>query len=147
MPSHCTRSRANPDKSKSTNDFIPQEAKVWNDGRLQGAKYHRYTIDVYVKQKMNRDTSFRINQFSFYLRGAGVEAVLWQAVCLCTQHCNTKSAWLPSTPRVMQNHQSPSCLVLTSFIWVDLPYISQVSHHLSSASSPQRSQTNTWSEN
>ena len=70
------RSRANPDKSESTNDFIPQEAKVWNDGRLQGAKYHRYTRDVYVKRKMNKETSFRINQFSFYLKGVGVEAVL-----------------------------------------------------------------------
>ena len=36
----------------------------------------RYTRDVYVKRKMNKETSFRIYQFSFYLKGVGVEAVL-----------------------------------------------------------------------
>lgn len=40
------QSRADPDKSESTNDFIPQKAKVWKDGRLQDAKYHRYTRDT-----------------------------------------------------------------------------------------------------
>jgi len=69
------QSRANPDKSESINDFIPQEAKAWNDGRLQGAKYHRYTRDMYGKRKMNRQTCFRTNQFPFYLKEAGVEAV------------------------------------------------------------------------
>lgn len=76
------RSRANPDKSESANDFIPQEAKMWNGSRLQGAKYHRYARDMYVKRKTNRETSFRIftilqtsYQFFFYLKGAGVEAV------------------------------------------------------------------------
>lgn len=35
------QSRANPDKSESTNNTIPQKTKVWNGVRLQSAKYHR----------------------------------------------------------------------------------------------------------
>lgn len=52
-------SKVDPDKSESTNEFISQQAKVWNDIRLQGAKYHRYTRHVNMKWKMDRKTSFR----------------------------------------------------------------------------------------